>query len=129
MKRTTRQGDAILKFVRSTGRPLTPAEIHAGARKPLPTLGLATTYRHIRNLAEQGLVVGVDYPDQPTRYEWADGRDKTHFSCRGCEKLFALDLPQADDLLDLDLPPGYHAQGSEIILYGLCPDCSVTQKE
>ena len=27
-------------------------------------------------------------------------------------------------LLDLNLPPGYHTQGSEIILYGLCPGCS-----
>ena len=82
------------------------------------------TYRHVRSLAEQGLVVGVDYPDQPTRYEWADGRNKTHFSCRGCDKLFALDLPRTNDLPDLDLPAGYLVQGSEIILYGLCPDCS-----
>ena len=129
MKRSTRQGDAILKFVRSTGRPLTPAEIHAGACKSLSNLGLATTYRHVRNLTEQGLVVGVDYPRQPTRYEWVDGKDKTHFTCRGCEKLFALDLPQVGDLPDLDLPAGYVVQGSEIILYGLCPDCSATQKE
>ena len=124
MPRRTCQGNAVRTVLRAAERPLTPAEIHVFASKQLPSLGLATTYRHVRALAKEGCLVGVDYPGQPTRYEWADGRDKTHFSCRGCGKLFALDLPQTDNLPDLDLPPGYHAQGGEIILYGLCPDCS-----
>ena len=63
-------------------------------------MGLATTYRHVKALAEQSVVVGVDYPGQPTRYEWVDGQEKTHFTCRGCDKLFALNIPQTDELPD-----------------------------
>jgi len=129
MPRRTRQGNAVRTALRVAERPLTPSEIHVLASKEFQGLGLATAYRHIRSLAEEGDLVGVDYPGQPTRYEWADGRDKPHFSCRCCNKLFALDLPQADDLPDLDLPPGYLVQGGEIILYGLCPACSAVQKE
>ena len=129
MPRKTRQGTLILETLQAAERPLTPTEVHYAATNELPNLGLATTYRHIRNLAKQDLVVGVDYPGQPTRYEWVDGKDKTHFTCRGCEKLFALDLPQVNDLPNLDLPAGYIVQGGETILYGLCPDCSAAQKE
>ena len=124
MVRKTRQGTLILKTLKTARRPLTPAEAHLAAKNEHPHIGLATVYRHIRTLAEGGLVVGVDYPGQPTRYEWVDGRDKTHFSCRGCDKLFALEVPQAEELPDLDLPVGFMATGGEYILYGKCPDCS-----
>ena len=124
MGRNTRQGTLILETIREAKRPLTPAEVHSTAIKKIPNLGLATTYRQIKTLAEQSVVVGVDYPGQPTRYEWVDGKDKTHFTCRGCDKLFALNLPQSDELLNLEMPSGFVATGGEFIVYGLCPKCS-----
>ena len=89
MKRQTRQGAVILSVIRSAGRPLTPLEIHQLAIQEIPRLGIATTYRHLKTLSENHQVVGVDYPGQPPRYEWADGQDKVHFACRSCDKLFA----------------------------------------
>jgi Fur family ferric uptake transcriptional regulator len=124
MGRRTRQRTLISETIRQAKRPLTPAEVHSVALKEIPSLGLATVYRHVKALAEQSVVVGVDYPGQPTRYEWVDGQDKTHFTCRGCDKLFALDLPQQDERPDFDLPPGFIATGGEFIVYGLCPKCS-----
>ena len=124
MSRRTRQGTLILETIRQAKRPLTPAELHSTALKEIPNLGLATTYRHVKALAEQSVVVGVDYPGQPTRYEWADGLQKVHFVCRSCEKLFAiqenLDFKEPDAP---ELPSGFKIQGGEWILYGLCPAC------
>ena len=68
----------------------------------------------MKTLADDSVVVGVDYPGQPTRYEWVDGQDKTHFTCRSCDKLFALDLPQADELTDFELPPGIRSNWERI---------------
>ena len=124
MARKTRQGTLISETIRQAKRPLTPAEVHSTALKEIPNLGLATTYRHVKALAKQSVVVGVDYPGQPTRYEWVDGQDKTHFTCRGCDKLFALNIPQSDELPNLEMPPGFVATGGEYIVYGLCPNCS-----
>ena len=124
MRRTTRQGASLRIVLRTAERPLTPAEIHERARKRIPNLGLATTYRHIHGLVKKGNLVGVDYPGQPTRYEWADGLQKVHFVCRSCEKLFA--IQENLDFKDPDeppLPPGFKIQGGEWILYGLCPAC------
>jgi len=122
MKRTTRQGEIILKVIRSAGRPLTPLEIHQRASRKSPTIGIATTYRHLKSLGESQQVVGVDYPGQPPRYEWADGRDKVHFACRSCEKLFALE-DTSGDTSPAQAPEGLEVQGFEVMLYGLCPTC------
>ena len=124
MTRKTRQGTLISETIRQAKRPLTPTEIHTAAMREISNLGLATTYRHVKALADDSVVVGVDYPGQPTRYEWVDGQDKTHFTCRSCDKLFALNLPPSDELLNLEMPPGFVATGGEFIVYGLCPKCS-----
>ena len=123
MKRQTRQGAVILSAIRSAGRPLTPLEIHQLAIQEIPRLGIATTYRHLKTLSENHQVVGVDYPGQPPRYEWADGQDKVHFSCRACNKLFALD-DTTEDIPPARAPNGFKVQGFEVMLYGTCPECN-----
>ena len=122
MKRNTRQGEVILSAIKSAGRPLTPLEIHELAVKKMPRLGIATTYRHLRTLSESNQVVGVDYPGQPPRYEWADGQDKVHFACRNCDKLFALE-DTTEDRPPAKIPQDFKVQGFEVMLYGICPEC------
>ena len=122
MKRNTQQGNLILKVIKDANRPLTPLEIHQRAAVSSPRIGIATTYRHIKALAEQNQVVGVDYPGQPPRYEWADGEDKVHFACRSCDKLFALE-DTAEDTPPVNAPKGFKVQGFEVMLYGICPEC------
>ena len=126
MKRNTRQGEIIPSVIRSAGRPLTPLEIHEFATKQIPGLGIATTYRQIKNLCESHQVVGVDYPGQPPRYEWADGKDKVHFACRACDKLFALE-DTTGDAPPAQAPKGFLVQGFEVMLYGICPECAKNQ--
>ncbi len=122
MKRITRQGEVISSVIQAAGRPLTPLEIHQLAVHRIPRLGIATTYRHLKLLTESQLVVGVDYPGQPPRYEWADGKDKVHFACRACDKLFALE-DTAGDTPPAHAPKGFKVLGFEVMLYGICPEC------
>ncbi|MEK9773607.1 MAG: transcriptional repressor [Opitutae bacterium] len=122
MKRNTQQGKVILAAVRNAGRPLTALEINQLAVQKIPRLGIATTYRHLKSLTESNQVVGVDYPGQPPRYEWADGKDKVHFACRSCDKLFALE-DTTGDAPPAEAPEGFKVQGFEVMLYGTCPQC------
>ena len=92
---TTRQGEIIPGHPVRRAPPHSP-EIHQRASCKSPNIGIATTYRHLKSLGESQQVVGVDCLGQPPRYEWADGRDKVHFACRSCEKLFALDDTTGD---------------------------------
>ena len=122
MKRKTKQGEIISKVIELSERPLTPLEIHQLASRENPSIGIATTYRHLKILGEKNQVVGVDYPGQPPRYEWADGKDKVHFACRSCDKLFALE-DTTDDTPPAKAPTGFEVQGFEVMLYGTCPGC------
>ena len=116
-----RKSEEWKKYVFS-GRPLTPLEIHQLAIQEIPRLGIATTYRHLKTLSENNQVVGVDYPGQPPRYEWADGQDKVHFACRTCDKLFALE-DTTEDEPPAKVPNGFKVKGFEVMLYGTCPEC------
>lgn len=122
MKRKTKQGEVISKVIELSERPLTPLEIHQLASKENSSIGIATTYRHLKMLGEKNQVVGVDYPGQPPRYEWADGKDKVHFACRSCNKLYALE-DTTDDTPPAKAPEGFKVQGFEVMLYGTCPGC------
>lgn len=72
-------------------------------------------------MVDSGLLVGIDYPGQPLRYEWVDLDHKSHFICHGCKRLFELGLATPE------IPVGdvgrFRITGQETIFYGYCPDC------
>ena len=122
MERSTRQRRAIRRVLLETRRPLSPREILELARKQVPSLGLATVYRNLRALVEEGAVVPVALPGEPLRYEAAGAGHHHHFLCRGCGRAF--ERPGCRLEAHLDLPPGFSAEDHEVVVYGRCPDCA-----
>lgn len=122
MERSTRQRRAIRRVLLETRRPLSPREILELARRQVPSLGLATVYRNLRALVEEGAVVPVALPGEPLRYEAAGAGHHHHFLCRGCGRAF--ELPGCRLEAYLDLPPGFSAEDHEVVVYGRCPDCA-----
>ena len=121
MERQTRQRQAIIKVLERERRPLTAEEIHRRAKDLAPRLGITTVYRSIKDMLGDGALVGVRYPGQPTRYE-VPAPEHIHFICNRCRQVHDLPMPQAD--VNLRLPEGFIAQGQELIVFGICPDCS-----
>jgi len=121
MQRDTVQRRAIRLVFRETARPLSPAEILEGARRVVPNLGIATVYRSVRSLTEEGWLTAVEVPGEPQRYELSGKDHHHHFTCRGCGRMFDFDgCPQ--DLARL-VPPGFVMEDHEVFLYGRCADC------
>ena len=126
MKRTaprdTAQRRALRAAFERAARPLSPAEALAAARRRAPGLGLATVYRYLRALVEEGWLEEVLLPGAPNRYEVAGKHHHHHFRCRVCDRLFEVDgCPP--DLRDL-LPRGYRLEGHDITLFGRCASCA-----
>jgi Fur family transcriptional regulator, ferric uptake regulator len=119
--RQTRQKESIDRAFRRARRPLSPGEVHALAVEETPTIGLRTVYRRIRELVEEGRLVGIDYPGQPPLYEMVAGRHHPHFICRSCQKVFDLEVDVPD--VTIKPPKGFLVDGQETIFYGLCPQC------
>lgn len=119
MIRQTKQREAITEVLEEVGRPLAPGELYELAKKKIPRIGLRTVYRNIRELVEEGVLIGVDYPGQPMRYEKvSESGPHPHFICRVCHKV--IDLPGVHTEVSFSGLKGYEVEGTEVLLYGVC---------
>jgi Fur family ferric uptake transcriptional regulator len=119
--RHTRQRSAIHRALLEAGRPLSPAELLAAARRGIPDLGMATVYRTIKKLMEDRQAVAVDIPGEPARYESAGKPHHHHFLCRSCHRMY--ELPGCPVVLDRFTPKGFEVDGHELTIYGRCTEC------
>lgn len=119
--RNTKQRTLIREVFGASGRPLAALDVAKIAQKSMANLGVATVYRSINLLVEEGWLVPVEIPAQPTRYEIAGLRHHHHFYCRKCKKVYDVEgcPSEFDDLT----PTGFELEAHEIILYGRCVAC------
>src|SRR5690349_18211001 len=69
MSYVTRQRRVLLEVFEGAERPLTPSEICDTARKEIPSVGIATVYRAIRQFVAEGRVRVVELPGAAPHYE------------------------------------------------------------
>lgn len=121
MQRKTQQRQALRQAIRLAGRPLSPQEILQEAKTQIPSLGIATVYRNIRSLIDEGWLQEVELPGKPNRYEVAGKNHHHHFHCTTCDRVYDVD-DCPGSFKDLT-PQGFHLEAHELILYGTCRDC------
>ena len=126
MERNTRQRTAIRDAISKAGRPLTPQEVLDAAREDAPGLSIATVYRNLRALADDGTLRTVMLPGENARYEPAGGGHHHHFQCLGCQRVFEV-LACPGDLSAL-APPGFTVEDHDLTLYGRCSECTPARK-
>lgn len=124
MERNTRQRTAILGAIEAAGRPLSPAELHALARSEAPALGLATVYRNIKLLLEEGRIREVSLPGEAPRYEVAHLGHHHHFKCLQCDRVF--DIAECQTDWNALAPAGFSVEAHDVTLFGRCSACSGT---
>lgn len=122
VSRKTRQRDAIRSAVSGARRPVGPGEVLQAAQSDVPKLGLATVYRNLRQMQEDGELTAVEVPGQGTLYEPAGLKHHHHFCCRECGKVF--DVQGCPGNLDGLVPAGFRLESHELLLYGLCQGCA-----
>ncbi|MGN6528870.1 MAG: Fur family transcriptional regulator [Burkholderiaceae bacterium] len=121
MERSTRQNAAIRRAIAEAGRPLSPAEVLEAARGEVAALGIATVYRNLKALLDEGAVQVVTLPGEVARYEIAHHDHHHHFRCDACQRVF--DVHRCPGDLAALAPPGFSVDRHEITLYGRCADC------
>lgn len=122
MQRDTAQRRAIRHVFSHSRRPLTPQEVLEKAQSEVPNLGIATVYRTLRGLMDEGSLIAVDVPGEPQRYEGSGKGHHHHFSCRACGRMFEMEGCPKD--LDKLVPQGFTMDDHEVFIYGQCLDCN-----
>jgi Fur family ferric uptake transcriptional regulator len=119
---TTRQKLALGAVFERAKRPLTASDICKEARKKIPSLGIATVYRAIKQLLMDGQVRAVEIPGAAPHYETAARHHHHFFFCHECKRLFEL-IGCVRGIRGL-APSGFQVHQHEIVLYGACASCS-----
>jgi Fur family ferric uptake transcriptional regulator len=102
-------------------RPLTASEICNEARKEIPSLGIATVYRAIKQSLTEGHIRALEIPGVAPHYESAGRHHHHFFLCKECKRLFEL-MGCVRGVRGL-APNGFRVQQHEIVLYGACASC------
>ncbi|KNZ34571.1 MAG: Fur family transcriptional regulator [Methylibium sp. NZG] len=121
MERNTRQRQAIYDAVAEAARPLLPQEVHGAAQALVPGLGIATVYRTLKALVEEGGLRTVTLPAENARYELAGHQHHHHFQCMQCQRVFDVHACPGD--LSRLAPAGFTVEDHDLTLYGRCNDC------
>ena len=123
-KRATRQLEAVFQALQ--GDPTHPFadEIYRRVRKKLPRISLATVYRNLQRLAEDGKIHTVLLGERVARYD-PETSDHDHFICESCGRVIDLFL-ERDRQVDLTplVSDGYIVTTHNLTVYGFCQVCA-----
>ncbi len=119
--RNTPQKNAIRKVFTDNDHPLCIKEILDLAQEIISTTNIATVYRNVNLLVEEGWLVKIEFPPLGTYYERAGKSHHHYFYCRKCKVIYVipgcpLDLPEA-------VPSGFVHEGHDVFIRGICESC------
>ena len=126
IERTTKQKRAIRSAFETEGRPLSTNEAFEAAQGIIGGLGIATVYRSIKSLLDDGWLTPIDVPGKGILYELSGKEHHHHFSCTSCHRVFELD-GCADHVL-VPLPRGFKATGHDVTIFGRCATCAAPHR-
>jgi len=121
-KRYSRQRELIYNAVLGSKEHPTAEMVYQWLKPANPNLSLGTVYRNLNLLAEEGILIRMPFPVE--RYD-ADVHPHSHFRCKGCGRVFDLELGY-DGELDAQAgrtAPGFRVEGHDLTFTGLCEEC------
>lgn len=122
-KRHTRQRTAVAEVLDDLAEFRTAQEVHDLLRHRGQGVGLATVYRNLQSMADDGDVDVVRTPDGQAAYRRCAEHHHHHLICRVCGRAVEVEFPNFEALVSkLAAAHGFTAVDHELELYGLCAD-------
>jgi Fe2+ or Zn2+ uptake regulation protein len=124
--RVTRPRIAVLQAVCATPHSDTEA-IFEAVRAVLPSVCRQTVYDVLHAMTDVGMLRRVQPPGSSARYECRVD-DHHHMICRSCGAMADIDCAAVGDApcLTVSATNGFHLDQAEVMFWGLCPTCSVS---
>jgi len=127
-KRTTRQLEQVFKALQGDHTHPFAHEIYQRVHKRLPRIGLATVYRNLHRLVEEGKIRTLLLDEQGARFD-PETNQHDHFVCERCGRVIDLFLrrPRQVDLGPL-VKQGYVVTTRDLTVHGMCQVCAARRR-
>ena len=110
--------------LRAEGDDVTAQELHARLRKRGEPLGLATVYRTLTLLADEGAIDVLSHHPGELCYRWCGEDHHHHLTCSRCHRVVELGDCELERWLErLSAEHGFVATGHTLEVAGLCANC------
>jgi Fur family ferric uptake transcriptional regulator len=115
---------AIVDLLGANDCCLTAQQVYDELRSSERAIGLASVYRVLDALTEQGLVQRIDLGSGVARFEAAAEHHHHHLVCDDCGKVEAFSDTRLEQAIrDVEAQVGFEVAGHEVVLHGACADC------
>lgn len=121
--RLTTQRIKIMEFLRSTKEHPSAEMVYNAVSKDLPSITLATVYRNLNKLSEQGEIIRLDIGGE---YRF-DGHMHSHIHavCEKCGSILDFDEEEVHMCALKNVPRSkFTAKSVRIVCYGTCNKCN-----
>ena len=98
-------------------------------REVCPNISLATVYRNLNFLAEEGSIRKIPTENGPDRF---DGREPEHYHliCTQCGRVIDIGAEVFREIAEeIFEENGFVMSSQRLIIYGICEDCNQKQKK
>ncbi|MGQ9699880.1 MAG: Fur family transcriptional regulator [Candidatus Bipolaricaulaceae bacterium] len=113
--------DLVLQELQERTDHPTAEELYLALREGGEEISLATVYRALRSLVEEGRVATI--PISPADRFDPQTHPHYHFHCLRCNRVFDLDLPYKPELDEAIEASGFSVHHHTLVFHGLCPSC------
>lgn len=123
--RITPQREMIIETLAHSDAHLSAEEIHHRIQPRSKTINLATVYRTLDLLVEQGYATRLVSGDRKFLYATRQHSRHLHLICRKCEKTFPADYQGLQPFIEhLKQTYGFWVEVEHLTFTGICPDCN-----
>lgn len=117
----------LLEQLHLADRELSGQDLHALLRQGPQAMGLATVYRHLRQLQQRGMIRCRHLPSGEALFAPVE-RDQHHLTCVDCGTTLVLEqCPMHDVKLHGEQAEGFQLLFHTLEFYGLCRRCQERQ--
>jgi len=115
---------ALLRLVAASAGHPNAAQLYEKLREQFPTVSLATIYKTLALLKEEGEVLEIDLHND-SHYDGNKPYPHPHLICNRCGKIFDGDAVNSFHTINQEIEEKYHFQvaHSQMVFYGLCQEC------
>ena len=125
MKKYSRQRELILNSLQNRCDHPTAEMLYLDLKKEMPNIGIATVYRNLLEMFEEGKILKLKSESGPDRFD-GNVKPHIHFTCNKCKKVYDIfyDNNKIDEEFEkLASTIGAISESSQIAIQGTCKEC------